>query len=126
MFLGGVTPGESRWAREHVLQPLNDQIHASAEELGWRLVDGVDEGFAGHGLCAGRERYVTTASESIFGQGIPLGGSLLDRQTYRELLASYKGTLHPNPAGHRATAALIVPVLDELVEADEPSPSGMN
>jgi lysophospholipase L1-like esterase len=123
MFLGLITPAESRWAREQVLQPLNDQIHESAEEFGWQVVEGVDEEFAGHGLCAGRERYVTTARESVFGQGISLGDSLLDRQAYRELLASYKGTLHPNPAGHRATAELIAPVLADLVDGSEPADS---
>jgi hypothetical protein len=115
MFLGGVSPRESRWAREEVLRPLNDQIHESAAEHGWRVVEGVDEEFKGHGLCAGRQRFVTTARESVLGHGVPLGGSLLDRQTFRELLGSYKGTLHPNPAGHRATAELIAPLLEGLL-----------
>jgi hypothetical protein len=66
---------------------------------------------------------VTTARESIFGLGIPLGGPLLRRQTYRELLASCKGTLHPNPAGHRATAELIALVLDDLVDGSQPGDS---
>jgi lysophospholipase L1-like esterase len=116
MFFGGVTRTESRWAREHILGPLNRQIRESAEDFGWRYVDGVDERFREHGLCAGPERWVVTARESIFDLGIPLGGSPFDPQTHRELLASYKGTLHPNPEGHQATAELIFPVLEEVVE----------
>jgi lysophospholipase L1-like esterase len=115
MFFGGVSPAESRWAREEVLGLLNDQIRESAEEFGWLVVDDVDEEFAGHGICAGRQRYVTTARESVFGHGIPLAGNPLDRQTHRELLGSFAGTLHPNGAGHRATAELIVPLLEQLV-----------
>jgi lysophospholipase L1-like esterase len=115
MLFGGVSPAESRWARENLLQPLNELIAEKADEFGWQLVDGVDEKFAGHGLCAGSAHWVTTARESIFGLGIPLTGSLLLRQTYRGLLGSYKGTLHPNPAGHRATADLIAPVLATLI-----------
>ncbi|HKG35923.1 MAG TPA: SGNH/GDSL hydrolase family protein [Solirubrobacterales bacterium] len=119
MFLGGVTPAESLWAREHILFPLNRQIRESADRFGWRVVDGVDERFAEHGICA-PERWVVTAGESINDQGIPLFGSLLDRQTRRELLASYKGTLHPNPEGHRQIAELIRPVLEAVVDG----PSG--
>jgi lysophospholipase L1-like esterase len=115
MFFGGVTPAESRWASENVLDPLNAQLRESAEEHGWRLVEGVDERFAAHGLCAGSDRWVVTAGESITDHGIPLFGTLLDRRTRRELLASYKGTLHPNPEGHRQIAELIRPALEEVL-----------
>ena len=117
MFLGGVTPAESRWAREHILVPLNRQIRESADRFGWRIVEGVDERFAEHGLCA-PQRWVVTAAESVSDQGIPLFGSLLDRQTRRELLGSYKGTLHPNPEGHRQIAELIRPVLEDVAGQD--------
>lgn len=97
-FLGGVDRAESAWAREHALRALNERIRASAEELGWTLVQGVDEAFRGHGICAGVERWVQTLDESLNEQGSGL-----------------LGTLHPNPAGHRATAALIAPALAPLV-----------
>jgi lysophospholipase L1-like esterase len=121
MFFGGVTPPESEWARENILRPLNAQILEAADLFGWKLVDGVDERFREHGLCAGSERWVVTARESIFDIGIPLEGSPFDRRTHQALLASYKGTLHPNPEGHAALADLIFPVLEEVVRGgDEP------
>src|SRR4029453_9271945 len=111
MLLGGVSPAESGWARENLLRPLNERIRESADEFGWTYGDGVDEGFEGHGVFPGPERGVTSARGSVFGLGIPLSGGPFARQSYRELLASYKGTLHPNAAGHRATAELIAPYL---------------
>jgi hypothetical protein len=92
MILGGVKPAESRWAREHVLAPLNDQVQAAADEHGWRVVPGVAEAFRGHGLCARKQRWVRSLGEG------PL-----------------TGTLHPNVEGHRQIAALIDPVLAEVL-----------
>ena len=87
---GLVTTAESRWAHDHVLIPLNDAIHAAAQRNGWTVVDGVDEAFDGHGICAPKpERWVRTLNESLAMQH------------------DIRGTLHPNEAGHRATAALI-------------------
>jgi lysophospholipase L1-like esterase len=87
---GLVTRAESRWAHDQVLIPLNDAIHAAAQQHGWIVVDGVDEVFDGHGICAPKsERWVRTLKESFAMQH------------------DIRGTLHPNEAGHRATAALI-------------------
>jgi hypothetical protein len=87
---GLVTTAESRWAHDHVLIPLNDAIHAAAQRNGWTVVDGVDEAFDGHGICAPKpERWVRTLNESLAMQH------------------DIRGTLHPNEAGHRATAVLI-------------------
>jgi hypothetical protein len=91
-ILGGVKPGESRWARENVLVPLNQRVEAAAAEHGWNVVPGVAETFRGHGLCAGKARWVRA-----FGEG------------------GVAGTLHPNEEGHRQIAAAINPVLDQVL-----------
>ena len=89
-----VTREESRWAHDQVLLPLNDAVHDAAEEHGWTVVEGVDERFDGHGICAPpAQRWVRTLGESLERQQDPFG------------------TLHPNEAGHRATAGLITPLL---------------
>jgi lysophospholipase L1-like esterase len=90
--LGGISPVESSWAREHVVFPLNAEIEAAAEEHGWRVVSGVAEHFRGHGACAEQQRWVRQ-----FGEGPPTG------------------TLHPNEQGHREIAGLITPVLREAL-----------
>lgn len=69
---------------------LNDAIHAAAQRDGWTMVGGVDEAFDGHGICAPKpERWLRTLKESLAMQH------------------DIRGTLHPNEAGHRATAAVI-------------------
>lgn len=94
--LGRIAPAESEWAHEHVLQPLNATVHRAADIHGWTLVEGVDELFEGHGICArpASERWVRTLPESLHGQDL-----------------DFAGTLHPNRAGHLATAELIAPAL---------------
>jgi|SRR5215218_1283555 len=107
-FLGGrITPEESRWMHEEVVGPLNMVVHAAARRHGWRVVDGVDEAFDGHGVCARPEREVwaRTLEQSLFRQNL-----------------NHQGGLHPNARGHRATARLIHPVLADVlgVEASDP------
>ncbi|HYI99614.1 MAG TPA: hypothetical protein VEX36_08070 [Thermoleophilaceae bacterium] len=65
------------------------------------LVEGVDELFEGHGICAlpASERWVRTLPESLHRQDL-----------------DFAGTLHPNGLGHVATAGLIGPVLAETLE----------
>jgi lysophospholipase L1-like esterase len=93
-----VTKDESRWAHDEVLIPLNEAIRSAADENEWTLVEDVDETFAGHGICApASERWVRTLSESL------------------ELQHDHLGALHPNEAGHRATARLILPVLADAL-----------
>jgi len=98
--LGEVTRAEARWTRENVVQPLNAAVRAAADRHGWRLVEGVDEAYAGHGICVepDSERWVRTLPESLVLQGL-----------------NHRGTLHPNARGHLATARLIEPVLRELL-----------
>jgi hypothetical protein len=104
---GLVTREESEWAHSQVLGPLNETLRAAAERHGWRAIDGVAEAFRGQGICARRpERWVRTLGESLSRQdGIAFGARLA-------------GTLHPNEAGHRATARLIRPALAEVVGAE--------
>lgn len=91
-----VTVDESRWAHDEVLIPLNAAIDDAADAHGWTLVDEVDEGFAGHGICAEKpDRWIRTLSESLAQQRDQLG------------------TLHPNEAGQAAIADRIAPVLAE-------------
>lgn len=95
---GLVTRAESTWAHDHVLIPLNDAIHAAAQENGWTVVDGVDEAFDGHGICApDSQRWVRTLRESGVMQN------------------DVRGTLHPSEPGHRATAALIRAKLESVL-----------
>jgi lysophospholipase L1-like esterase len=100
-FLGGrITPDEARWMHEEVVRPLNEVVHAAAERHGWRVVEGVDEAFEGHGVCARPEREVwaRTLEQSLFRQNL-----------------NHQGGLHPNARGHRATARLIHPVLADVL-----------
>src|SRR5262249_8958492 len=48
----GVKPDEWRWAREHVVGPLNQQVEAAAAAHGWKVVTGVAEDFQENGVCA--------------------------------------------------------------------------
>jgi hypothetical protein len=109
MLFGGVKPAESRWARENVLQPLNAEIEKSAEDHGWQVVTGVDESFKGHGLCAGKQRWVRTLGEGLSGRPLPLTPVGVDLARIQIAVGSTAGTLHPNEAGHRQIAELIAP-----------------
>ena len=107
-MLGGlVDRDESQWAHDEVLGPLNQTLKAAAQRHGWTYVDGVDEAFAGHGICAGSdERWIRTPTESFVKQG-----------TF-DPVNRLSGTLHPNGAGHRETARLIGTQLAPLLGAE--------
>jgi hypothetical protein len=95
-----ITPAEAEWAHRRVLGPLNDALRAAADEHGWTYIDGVARAFEQHGVCApGAERWVRTANESFVRQG------------------GLSGTMHPNEAGHLATARLIRPALAAVLGA---------
>jgi lysophospholipase L1-like esterase len=100
-LLPGITPEESQWAQDVVLGPLNAAVRDAAQREGWKLVGGVQAAFLDHGICApGSLRWVRRIDESILrGAGI-------------------SGPLHPNSAGHLATAALIAPVLADVLGID--------
>src|SRR5918992_3949270 len=101
---GKITADESQWAHERVLGRLNAVVAEAAAEHGWTLVEGVDESFDGHGICAGGDdRWVRTPLESFF------------RQDALPAFTSVAGTLHPNGRGHIATGRLIRPELASVV-----------
>lgn len=100
---GAISAREFEWARTELLRPLNEQLRESAEELGWTLVEGVDEAFAGHGVCArGEARWVARLDDSLFRAG-----------------SGFTGTLHPDSDGHAAIAERILPALQPLVADEE-------
>jgi len=71
---------------------LNQKIRAKADEFGWILVDGIENGFDGHGYCASRP-YFVLAEESCRNQG------------------DFEGMLHPNKLGQQVTRDCIVRAL---------------
>ena len=85
---------EVLFARYTVLPALNQGVFDAASRHGWRYIDGVAEGFVGHGYCVGLsfvtnpDRWIRTATESARLQG-PVG----DTQ-------HTMGTFHPTAAGH--------------------------
>ena len=90
-YVPGVDIGgsESAWLFNSFLIPLNGRVADAARDLGWNYIPGARERFAGHGYCASEaERWVVTYQGSLASQG------------------NQDGTLHPNPAGHEAMAAL--------------------
>jgi hypothetical protein len=103
---------EADWAQRSVLAPLNAQVRAAAARHGWQVVGGVSEAFRRHGMCAGESAWVAD----------PLASAAAE--------LAITGTLHPNRAGHAATATLIAPILagtlgvGQGVTEIEPSRSG--
>lgn len=75
---------------------LNDAVADAADEHGWTYVDGVVEGFRGHGYCRDASYYVS-ATESCNRQG------------------DHLGTMHPNAAGQRVYADRIADALRQHV-----------
>jgi len=109
--LGKITADESRWAHERVLGRLNAVVAEAAAEHGWSLVEGIDESFDGHGICAGDDdRWVRTPLESFF------------RQDALPAFTSIAGTLHPNGRGHIATGRLIRPALAGVLGVEDLPP----
>lgn len=95
---GRVSPKESEWAHDRVLLRLNQAIADAVSAYHWTLVDRVANAFDGHGGCTAKgQRWVLTLPDSLKAQ------------------FGHRGTLHPNEAGHRATAELIRPKLAEAL-----------
>jgi hypothetical protein len=66
-----------------VLDPLNAELRSTNLRLGWRVVGGVQDAFARHGICADRrDRWVVQIPESLLRGARP------------------SGPLHPNEAKH--------------------------
>ena len=62
---------------------LNKILQRTTQRYGWILVKGIAEAFAGHGRCS-PEPFFVSAEESCKTQG------------------DFRGTMHPNQAGHQA------------------------
>jgi lysophospholipase L1-like esterase len=77
--------------REHLINPLNQQIASSADEAGWNLVE-AEKVMYGHAICQ-EESMSVSYEESLKLQG------------------DYKGTLHPNKLGYEAIAELALNAL---------------
>jgi lysophospholipase L1-like esterase len=90
---------EARWAHTAMLRPLNDLLAREAKRHGWRLIGRVAMMFRTHGYCTGARRWVNTIPDSVLAHG----GS--------PLRARAVGAVHPNGAGHAATAGRIARVL---------------
>lgn len=80
---------------------LNAKIREKANEFGWIMIDGIKDGFEGHGYCSGNSFFVS-AEESCRDQG------------------DFDGMLHPNKKGHSITRDCIVKTLQqELISKEE-------
>ncbi len=90
--LGLMDGNDNAWAYNAVVRRLNVQVATAAQQWGWHLVSGAQQGFRTHGYCS--------ASSWI----VSLGTSLV-------LQGDQNGTMHPNGAGHAYIAGL---VLDHL------------
>jgi len=91
--LPGLSKSEGQWASSAVVHPLNAAVQAAAQKHGWHFVGGIQNGFIGHGYCAGDASYVRTMKQSFLLQGDP------------------NGTMHPNPPGHYFIAKLVAPLV---------------
>ena len=98
--LAGIDEAEARWAGEWVLPRLNRALCKAAKRHGWTYVRGT--AFEGHGWCA-RDSWINTFRESARQQ------------------ASYRGTVHPNVAGHSRVADKLVNKIRPLLEGNTPS-----
>lgn len=81
---------------------LNQEVKKAARKHKWTFVDGIDEGFHGHGYCRDDERYFVTFSESRKKQG------------------DKNGTMHPNRKGQQVYADRIAAALREEVVRPPP------
>jgi hypothetical protein len=79
-FLYQVTPSESEWAFNALVQPLNTQVERSAKDNGWNYVGDILSQFRTHGYCA-EDHWIVRYGESKRDQG------------------DEEGTMHPNGSG---------------------------
>jgi hypothetical protein len=75
-----ITPGESEWAFNTLIEPLNKQVETSAREHRWNYVGNIASQFLTHGYCA-RDHWIVQYHESKRDQG------------------DEEGTMHPNGSG---------------------------
>jgi len=81
-----------------LLEPLNRAVAAAAEKHSWDEVRGVAELFRGHGICAGKQAWVSSLPDSL----LKLSG----------WAGRHRGAMHPNERGHEETSRLIAQSLE--------------
>jgi hypothetical protein len=85
-------------AESLLLAPLNAAVAAVAQQHGWDEVGGVADLFRTHGICAGKQAWVSSLPDSL----LNLSG----------WVGRHRGALHPNDAGHEETSLLISRALE--------------
>jgi hypothetical protein len=107
-----LTASELEFARQDLLEPLNDSLQAVATRNSWILVDGLGE-FTTHGVCVGSP--YSWASPGFTGNPWPSYVGVHDGRWFRRPTESLTlqglakvretmGTLHPNEYGHAAVS----------------------
>jgi hypothetical protein len=94
-WLSNVHPNEVAWARDNLIEPLNDAIVEAAGDR-WNVITGVVAGFRRHGFCAA-DRYVNLNRDAVTTQGADY-----TEQPPWLLIGADKisaGIMHPNDKG---------------------------
>lgn len=91
-----------------LLDPLNQAVATAARQHEWDEVTGVAGLFRTHGICAGKQAWVSSLPDSLL--------------KLRGLAGRHRGAMHPNEAGHEATSRLIASSLERDLRV-EPSPT---
>jgi hypothetical protein len=97
-----ITADEWKFIHDSFLVPLNAAGATAASLHQWHYIGGIADAFKKHGMCAGDERWVLTAEDSID----QMGGvkPTLDISFYKFHFSynerALKGTAHPNHEGH--------------------------
>jgi hypothetical protein len=105
-------------AREHLLRPLNEMLHAIADQQGWTFAGGIFDSFRNHGYSA-KEPWFIREKESEQLQGpilTPVG--ILRGETAT-------GTLHPNHQGRRFIADRLHSCLGAKRPSQPAEPEGL-
>ncbi len=77
--------------------PINDLIATTCAKCGWTKIDGVDEMFSRHGICA-RNTFVRSLRESMGLQG------------------DINGAFHPNAKGHQGVTEFVWNKMEPLLK----------
>jgi uncharacterized membrane protein len=95
---GSVTADESAWAFDHVIHPLNRDVHLAANRHGWTAIGAIESQFFTHGICAS-DPWSHSYADSMAIQG------------------SNKGYIHPTLRGHWLYGQLIRETIEPSLRA---------
>ena len=90
--VGLMSAREGAWAYNSVMRRLNVQVATAAQQWGWQLVTGAQQGFRTHGYCSASS-WIVGLAQSLDTQG------------------NERGTMHPNVAGHTFIARRVLELL---------------